>query len=108
MDNRIKTLRKRSGFTQAQIGDYLNVDQSMIAKIENGERNLSTVQLNKLANLFACSEDYVLGYDTSEIPKELAFRIKDHSIETMQVIASVNRIAANMDLLNKLLEAEDA
>ena len=108
MGNRIKALRKKSGFTQVQIGKYLEVDQSMVAKLEKGERALTTVQLSRLADLFACSEDYVLGYDSSEEPRSIAFRIENPSVETMRVVSAVNKIAANMNLLNRILEADNA
>ena len=107
MENRIKALRKKSGFTQDQISKFLDVDQSMIAKIEKGERNLTTVQLNKLANLFACSEEYILGYESKDNPMELAFRIDDPDVDTMQVISSINKVAANINFLNMILGEED-
>jgi DNA-binding transcriptional regulator YiaG len=52
--NRIKQavlqrLREESKITQKQISLYLNVDQSMISKIENNERNPSVEMLDKLA-----------------------------------------------------------
>lgn len=107
MGNRIKNIRKQSGFTQEQIAKFLGVDQSMIAKIEKGERALTTVQLRKLANLFACSEDYLMGLEASDMPLKLAFRLDNPDPESMSVVASVNKIAANINLLNSILEASD-
>ncbi len=106
MGNRIKALRKQSGFTQLQISRFLDIDQSMVAKIEKGERSLTTVQLSKLANLFACSEDYILGEDTLDKPMKLAFRIDNPSVDTMRVVSAVNKVAANMNMLDSILEAD--
>lgn len=108
MGNKIKELRKKSGLTQTQLSDYLEVDQSMIAKIEKEERNLTTVQLSKLADLFACSEDYILGYESTGTPMELAFRIEDPNPETLRVVSAVNRVAANINMLQRILEDDNA
>ena len=45
---RIKDLRKRAGFSQGVIAKYLKVDQSLISKIEKGEREVSTDMIKKL------------------------------------------------------------
>lgn len=34
----IKSLRESIGFSQANIATFLNVDQSMISKVEKGEK----------------------------------------------------------------------
>ena len=108
MGNRIRELRKQSGFTQEQIGLFLGVDQSMIAKIEKGERALTTVQIRKLANLFACSEDYILGEEIEGSAMKLAFRLDNPNPETMRIVSAVNKVAENIHLLDKVLEADDA
>ena len=106
-NNRIKSLRKRAGLTQEQIGEFLKVDQSMIAKIESGDRKLTTVQLSKLANLFACTEEYLLGASNGSEVANLAFRIDKMGSEEMEVVASINKIAQNINMLNMILEGSD-
>lgn len=108
MGNRIKILRRQANLTQEQIGQFLGIDQSMVAKIEKGERNLTTVQLEKLSNLFACSEDYLLGISDEEKMIRLAFRLENVDPEAMIIVAAVNKIAANIQMLNRILEADDA
>ena len=39
---KIKQLRIMAGFSQSVIAEYLQVDQSYISKMENGEREIST------------------------------------------------------------------
>ena len=107
MSNRIKELRKKTGLTQAQLSDYLEIDQSMISKIEKEERNLTTVQLRKLADLFACSEDYILGYEAVGNPMKLAFRIENPDPETLKVVSAINRVADNINMLHRILEVND-
>lgn len=42
---RLKQLRKESKITQEQLANYLDVDQTMITKLENGTRNLNVTLL---------------------------------------------------------------
>lgn len=37
-NQRIKLLRRESKLTQEQMASYLNVDQSLVTKLENGKR----------------------------------------------------------------------
>lgn len=46
---RLRQLRKESKITQEQLANYLDVDQSMITKLENGTRNLSVTLIEKFA-----------------------------------------------------------
>ena len=54
MGKKFKMLRERSGFTQSQLAEYLNVDQSYISKCEQNERQFSVDILEKTSNLFGC------------------------------------------------------
>lgn len=106
-NNRIKELRKQAGLTQKQIGGFLSIDQSMVAKLESGERKMTTVQLSKLANLFSCSEDYLLGTSSKSEEMNFAFRIDRMGSEELEVVASINKIAGNINMLNTILEGSD-
>ena len=106
-NNRIKDLRKQAGLTQKQIGGFLSIDQSMVAKLESGERKLTTVQLSKLANLFSCSEDYLLGTSSENEEMNFAFRIDGMGSEELEVVASINKVAGNINMLNTILEGSD-
>lgn len=59
---RIKELRLKHGYTQKQMADYLIVDKSRISKWENDITYPSHDLIEKLANLFNVSVDYLLGY----------------------------------------------
>ena len=49
---RIKALRDETKLTQSKVAEYLSLDQSMIAKIEKGERNITADVIEKLSVLF--------------------------------------------------------
>lgn len=58
---RLKDLRLSFGFTQQQVADYLNMDQSNYSKIEKGKRNLTKLSMVlKLCELYGCTQDYIL------------------------------------------------
>ena len=48
--DRLKDLRKKHNFTQRDISNFLNISQSLIAKIESNERNLKIDSVKKLSN----------------------------------------------------------
>lgn len=110
LGERIKALRIESGLSQAQVAEYLNVDQSLISKLEKGERNISTTVLEKLANLFCCPISSLI-YDDAPAPKlGIAYRSKQIEAEDLQAISMFNRIVLNqmqIDQLMKRVEQDD-
>lgn len=101
---RIKQLRKESKITQEQMASYLKVDQSMVTKLENGTRSLNVTLIDKICNLFGCSQAYLLGEDDSYIPLNFAFRSNGVQAEDLESIAAVNRIVMNIRMMNELVE----
>lgn len=105
-NNRLKQLRKESKITQEQLAQYLEVDQSMITKLENGTRNLNVTLVEKLCNLFSCSEKYLMGEDDAYIPLNFAFRANSVQAEDLESIAAVNKIVMNIRYMNEMLGDE--
>ena len=67
--NRIKQLRKESGFTQQDLASKLNCSKSIIGLYENELRKPSMEILLKLSRIFDCNIDYLLGVsDVRSIP----------------------------------------
>lgn len=60
---RLKELRKASGYTQQQIAEKLNVRQQSYMRYENGtgEPNLETVAA--ISKIFEVTTDYLLGLE---------------------------------------------
>ncbi|KKR14894.1 MAG: hypothetical protein UT42_C0015G0012 [Candidatus Falkowbacteria bacterium GW2011_GWA2_39_24] len=50
----ILELRKHSQMSQAELADKIGTTQSNIARIEAGQQNLTTITLQKIANVFSC------------------------------------------------------
>lgn len=103
---RLKQLRKESKLTQSQLAQYLGVDQSMITRIEEGSRSLNVSLIEKICNLFGCTDAYLLGKDDAYLPLNFAFRSNGIQTEDLEGIAAVNRIVMNLRYMNKMIEGE--
>lgn len=99
----IRRLRVDSGISQAQVADYLDIDQSMVSKIESGERNPSLEMIEKLSALFGCSIDGTDAINGTGSTLVFAFRANGVSYEDLEAIASVNRIAMNLHEMKEWL-----
>lgn len=64
--NRIRMLREERGWTQAQLGEMLNVKDSAISKYETEKIPLTADTLKRLSEIFDVSVDYILGLYQSE------------------------------------------
>lgn len=104
--NRLKQLRKDSKITQEQLAQYLGVDQSLITKLENGTRSLNITLIEKICNLFGCSEEYLLGGEDAFIPLNFAFRANSVQSEDLESIASINKIVMNIRYMKEMLGEE--
>lgn len=60
---RLKQLRKERKLTQEQLGNKINVTKVSISGYENGNRSPDTDTLEKLADFFGVTTDYLLGRD---------------------------------------------
>lgn len=104
---RLKQLRKESKITQEQLANYLDVDQSMITKLENGTRNLNVTLIEKICNLFGCSEAYLMGEDDIHIPLNFAFRSNGIETEDLESIAAINKIVMDIRYMNERMEDKE-
>ena len=58
--NRIKELRKKKGLNQKELGEIIGTAANSISQYESGMREPSIELLNKLADFFNVSIDYLL------------------------------------------------
>ena len=107
MGKRIKKLRLSQNLNQSTIADYLGVNQSTVAKVESGNRSLNLNSLIKLATLFGCSREYLLGMTDEYVPLNFAFPSKNVDVKNLEAIAAINKIVLNIDFLNDLKDNEE-
>jgi transcriptional regulator with XRE-family HTH domain len=79
LGNRISILRKQKGFSQEELAKLIAISRSSLTQLEQGNRNISVVEIQKIAGVFCFSIDVLLSQD---------FKANDNlilkeSIETM-------------------------
>lgn len=101
---RFKQLREQSGFTQKNVSDFLDVDQSFISKVEKGERSLTADMVSKVSSLFGVPVTAFETQNNYNFKVRYAFRMSDLSSEDLKTISAINKIALNARFMTELLE----
>lgn len=73
--NRIKSARKAAGFTQIEVCSRVGISQPQYSAWENGRSKVDHESLDKLAEMFGVSIDYLTGKDTDLVSLNAAVRI---------------------------------
>lgn len=68
MYERIRNLREDKDLTQSQLAIYLNIHQTTYSDYELGNLNIPVPVLDKLANLFETSVDYLVERTNEKKP----------------------------------------
>lgn len=92
---RIRRLRMKSGSTQEEIAEVLNVDRSFYSRIEAGKKGASIDLLIQLSALFNVSLDYlILGkYIVSQA----------ENTDVVQLKADIAELTARLNLFREKL-----
>jgi transcriptional regulator with XRE-family HTH domain len=84
----IKKIREQKGLLQKQVASELAMGYTNYNKMENGIREPSVVELQKLARLFNMTVDQILNMDT-DIPNDITLEDKS-GIEQMFLIKQLD------------------
>ena len=68
--SRIKELRMENNLTQKDIADILNINQSTYSKFELIKSSITITNLNKLANYYHVSLDYIVHLTDNKKPNK--------------------------------------
>lgn len=60
----IKKLREDNKLSQSELADNIGINNSVLSRIESGDRQLRDDELIKIADFFNVSTDYLLGRTT--------------------------------------------
>ena len=102
-----KRAREINGFSQANVAEFLKVDQSLISKFESGERSLQSDLLERLANLYGYRvSDFENVDGIREQRVKTAYRSSSISESDMEVIHDIKRIALNLFFMTELMDGE--
>lgn len=105
---RIKEMRKRKGLTLLEVAEYLGVQEATVQRYESGNiKNLKIETISKLADLFGCDPQYLVGWtennhgidvaaisDEEKMLLELFRRVPD---ESQKMVLDMVRIALKRD-----------
>lgn len=104
----IKSLREKAKLPLRTVAAYLDIDQAILSKIENGKRNASKNQVIQLASYFKVDEKVLMvNYLADKIVKDLKY--EEFSGEILMVaeekLAYGNALILNQDkTLSRLKE----
>ncbi|MCR4442180.1 MAG: helix-turn-helix transcriptional regulator [Peptococcaceae bacterium] len=70
LSEKLKELRTSKKLNQSDVADILKIDRSTYGKYETGDSSPDYEKLIKLADLFDCSVDYLLGRTDIKTPIE--------------------------------------
>lgn len=88
---KVKELRRKKGWTQAQIANEIGVTKSVISFYENKDRSPSPEVLIKFAELFQVSTDYLLGVEKMQDNTIDVTGLSKDEIESLQNIVDALR-----------------
>ncbi|WP_302673008.1 helix-turn-helix domain-containing protein [uncultured Clostridium sp.] len=105
LSDRIKDLRKQKGWTQADLHKKTGISMGMIGGIENGTRNPSDKSINKLAEAFGVSQDWLKsGKEKSDtLIEDFLNRLIDEKIITSTILDEETK-----EIILKAVETEIA
>jgi transcriptional regulator with XRE-family HTH domain len=100
---KLKTMREQNDLTQEIISAFLNIDQSLLSKIENGEKSIPVEVLEELATLYGVNLSYFEESDSSVQPLTITLKPDEIDEKDLETISIVNRVALNCNFITKLL-----
>lgn len=108
MDNKkigikIKNIRQKISMSQKQLAELWGVDQSLISKIENGERSVSLNQLEKLCNVSLIGMEYFFNDNDDSINNSIYFRTNSNNKILVSEMAVIGKIVKNIRLIKEIL-----
>jgi len=91
LGKRLETCRIELNITKKEVAERLNIDQSTYGKYELGKREPDAETLQKLADLFGTSVDYLLGRTNIKDPIETIAAHHDGDDWTEEELAEIER-----------------
>ena len=81
---RLKELREKAGYSQQSFADAFGTKQSTVGGWESGAREPKLEVMQKLADFFDVSVDYLIGRDNTPKPRKEAEQKKEISDEDIK------------------------
>lgn len=85
LKDNLKLLREKNNLTKKQVADAIGVTERAYITYEYGQRDVSTETLQRLANFYGVTTDYLLGRPEATPPVDaLAQLSKDKEMSTLE------------------------
>lgn len=85
--NRIKELREQHGIYQNDLAEFLRVANNTVSSWERGRTEPDFESLKKMARLFECSIDYILGGEQTPV---IYKNVTDSEADLLRAFHSLN------------------
>jgi transcriptional regulator with XRE-family HTH domain len=96
LGERLRLAREKKGWSQVYVASLLNITSQSLSNYERGERDPDTPLLNKLADIYEVSTDYLFGKTNN--PKSNA---TDHVAEDWPEVYNILRRKGQKPSLNE-------
>ena len=73
---KIKLLRISNKLNQNDLSKILNLSRSQISNLENGKRNVSIIQLEKICEYFKIDMSYFIMFETNDVCIEILNKLR--------------------------------
>jgi len=108
MSENIRELRKKLGYTQEQIAEYLGISTAAVTQYETGARVVPAATVSKLALLFSIEEYEMYQEDPQQqqLLSAFAFRADELQSQDLKSISEFKKVVLNYFHLSTELRNE--
>lgn len=101
----IKQLRQDKKLTMSEVAEKSGVSYSAYQKYELGIREIGAKALEKLADFYGVTTDYLLGRETETVPEnDLVSVVKNSNVQTPEEILIRNYLKLDNDQRQNILD----
>lgn len=101
----IKQLRQDKKLTMSEVAEKSGVSYSAYQKYELGIREIGAKALEKLADFYGVTTDYLLGRETETVPEnDLVSVVKNNNVQTLEEILIRNYLKLDNDQRQNVLD----
>lgn len=85
----IKKIREQKGLMQKEVASVADMQASNYSKIESGQRDVSVEALDKIAQFFGMTVDYIIHFEDAKTPAPIKVEDKTAN-EKVQLISQLD------------------
>ena len=107
--NNLKTLRKQKGLTQSEVAKFIGISQNNYSYWENDKVKIDNTSLQKLADFFGVSTDYLLGRTENALDRRPLSDIAENFIKEFEELFSdenFQKLAGIYKVMNEIQRRE--